>query len=62
MPVNAFPKSIYTNDSSISYYQNLVLDDGTWTYNVEAIQRNTHESSHKHKELLVNRNKLPVSR
>ena len=31
MPVNAFPKSTYTNDSSISYYQNLVLDDGTWT-------------------------------
>tara|TARA_R100001086_G_scaffold114709_1_gene58602 strand:- start:2610 stop:3374 length:765 start_codon:yes stop_codon:yes gene_type:complete len=31
MPVNAFPKNIYTNDSRISYYQPLVLDDGTWT-------------------------------
>jgi len=31
MPVNAFLKNIYTNDSTISYYQSLVLDDGTWT-------------------------------
>jgi len=32
MPVNAFPKEVYTNDSTVSYYQTLVLDDGSWTF------------------------------
>tara|TARA_R110002096_G_scaffold12888_1_gene45899 strand:+ start:681 stop:1445 length:765 start_codon:yes stop_codon:yes gene_type:complete len=31
MPVNAFPKKIYTNDSVIAYYQTCDLTDGTWT-------------------------------
>jgi len=32
MPVNAFPKSIYTNDSLIDYFNPLNLSDGTWTF------------------------------
>jgi len=31
MPVNAFPKNIYTNDSVIAYYQTCDLTDGSWT-------------------------------
>ena len=31
MPVNAFPKEIYTNDSRVDYYQPLDLLDGSWT-------------------------------
>lgn len=31
MPINAFPKNIYTNDSVISYYQTCDLTDGSWT-------------------------------
>ena len=32
MPVNAFPKSIYTNDSLIDYFNPLDLTDGSWTF------------------------------
>jgi hypothetical protein len=31
MPVNAFQKSIYTNDSNIDYFQKLDISDGSWT-------------------------------
>lgn len=31
MPVNAFPKEIYTNDSRIDYYQPIDFTDGSWT-------------------------------
>jgi len=31
MPVNAFPREIYTNDSRVDYYQPLDLTDGSWT-------------------------------
>ena len=33
MPVNAFPREIYTNDSRVDYYQPLDLTDGSWTLN-----------------------------
>jgi hypothetical protein len=32
MPVNAFPKSLYTNDTRIDYFQKLDIADGSWTF------------------------------
>ena len=32
MPVNAFPKTLYTNDSRIDYFQKLDIADGSWTF------------------------------
>ena len=32
MPVNAFEKSLYTNDSRIDYFQKFDLSDGSWTF------------------------------
>ena len=49
-------------DDAVDVQEGDVLDDGTFTYNVEAIQRNTTAGNNRHKELLVNRNKMPVSR
>ena len=31
MPVNAFKKTVYTNDSTVAYFNEAKLDDGSWT-------------------------------
>jgi len=49
-------------DDSVNVQEGDILDDGTFTYSVEAVMRNDHNGVNKHKELLVQRHKLPVSR
>jgi hypothetical protein len=32
MGVRAFPQNVYTNDSTVAYFTEVKLDDGTWTF------------------------------
>ena len=49
-------------DDSTNIQEGDVIDDGTYTYTVKAVMRNNFVGKNKHKEVLVDRNKLPISR